>query len=471
MIRSYKFRLYPTSKQEDLLRAMLDDHRLLYNAALQERREAWKRARTGISFATQSSQLKDVRADESDYARWSYDGLAWTLRRLEAAFQAFFRRVRAGAGKPGYPRFKGVGHFDTVIHRNGNGAKWGTIPHSVVTKVYIMGIGHIKVRQHRPVTGRVKTVAIKREGRARWFVVLAAEQELPSPLPKTGTMIGIDLATGSNGLAYTSLGERIDNPAYGKASRSRLADARRALARCQRGSKRRNKARDRVTNVHRKVRNQRQDYLHKAAKRLVSRYDVIVAEKLNTAGLVRRPAPRPDGTGGYKPNGGSAKTGLNQSILDAGWGHFLDVIRAKAESAGREFIQVDPTYTSQTCSACGYRDATNRSGKMFVCLSCWHRDDADINAAINILRAGLALRDATQAVVTRSRITAKSQREGLAVRPHEARPLQADRPLFLSTEQPYLLARREPRPHPVYEYPAHSDRPHPVLLFIEIHAI
>ncbi|MHA7301472.1 RNA-guided endonuclease InsQ/TnpB family protein [Pseudarthrobacter sp. MDT1-22] len=395
MIRSYKFRMYPTSKQEDLLRAMLNDHRYLYNAALQERIEAWKRARIGIRFAAQSAQLKYIRADDPDYARWSYAAETQTLRRLEKAIQAFFRRVKAGE-KPGYPRYKGAGHFDTVDHRNGQGAKWDSVPHPTQTRAYFQGVGHVKVKQHRPVTGLVKTLSVKREER-RWYVSLCVEQDLPAPLPKTGAMVGIDLATGPNGLAYTSLGERIGNPAYGEASLVRLAETRRALSRAKRGSNRRRKARERFAGVHRKISNQRRDYLHKAAHRLVAGHDLIVAEQLTVAGMTRRAAPRPDGAGGYEPNGARAKTGLNRSILDAGWRMFLDMIRAKAASAGREFIQVDPAYTSQACSACGHRAAANRNGKVFLCLSCGHRDDADVNAAVNILRAGLALRDTVQA--------------------------------------------------------------------------
>jgi len=398
MIRSYKFRMYPTSKQEDLLRAMLDDHRELYDAALQERRDAWKRSRIGIKYYGQTAQLSDIRAKDPDFARWSFTSQMATLRRLDRAFQAFFRRIKAGE-KPGYPRFKGAGYFDTVVHRNGDGAKWDS--HAAQKRVYFKGVGHVKVNQHRPVTGRVKTVSVKREGR-QWYVVLSAEQELPAPMPKTGAVVGIDLATGPNGLAYTSLGERIDNPAYAHAAAAKQADAHRGVARTKLGSNRRRKAEKRLADVRRKVRNQRNDYLHKTAHRLVAAYDIIVAEKLNIADMTRRAAPRPDGTGGYLPNGGSSKTGLNRSILDAGWGIFLNMISAKAESAGRQFIQVNPAYTSRTCSECGHRDAANRNGKVFLCLSCGHRDDADINAAVNILRAGLALRDTAQSRVTRS---------------------------------------------------------------------
>lgn len=391
MIRAYKFRMYPTSKQVDLFRAMLDDHRVLYNAARDDRKYMWKHYKVGIKFVDQDAQLTAIRAYDPDQARWSYSAQEQTLRRLDKAFKAFFRRIKAGE-KAGYPQWKKPWRFNTVEHRNGDGAKWDSVQNATQNRAYFQGVGHVKVRQHRPVIGRIKTVSVHREGK-RWYVILFAEQDLPAPLPKTGAMIGIDLATGSNGLAYTSLGERIGNPAYGKASLSRLADAQRALSRTKRGSNRHRKAREKVADVHTKIYNQRRDYLHKAGHSLVGAYDVIVVEDLNIAGMTHRAVPRPDGAGGYERNGGSAKTGLNRSILDAGWGMLLGMIRAKAESAGREFIQVDPAYTSQTCSACGHREAANRNGKVFLCLSCGHRDDADVNAAVNILRAGLVLRD------------------------------------------------------------------------------
>ena len=392
MIRAYKFRMYPTSKQQGRLVAMLNDMRFLYNAALEDRKYMWERHKIGIKFTGQDAQLKDIRANDPDYARWAFDAGTQTLRRLDKAFQSFFRRVKAGEKKVGYPRFKGAGYFDTVDHRPGLGAKWDS--HPTQTRVYFQGVGHVKVKQHREVTGRVKTVSVKREGR-RWYVILTAEQELPAPLPKTGAVVGIDLATGPNGLAYTSLGERIDNPAYGHAAAAKQADAQRAAARTKKGSNRQRKANERVAEVRRKVRNQRNDYLHKVSRQLVDRYDIIVAEKLNIAGMTRRAAPRPDGTGGYLPNGGASKTGLNRSTLDAGWGIFLNMISAKAESAGRQFIQVNPAHTSRTCPKCGHQEEANRNGKAFLCLSCGHESDADVNAARNILlRAGPVLRDA-----------------------------------------------------------------------------
>ncbi|BCW52026.1 transposase (plasmid) [Arthrobacter sp. StoSoilB13] len=388
MIRAYKFRMYPTSKQEALLRAMLADHRDLYNAALQERKEAWRRGKQ-VWFKDQDAQLTAIRSTDPDQARWSYSSQEQTLRRLDKAFKAFFRRIKSGEKKVGYPRFKGPRQFTSVEHRNGDGAKWASVPHPTQTRVKFQGVGHVKVKQHRPVIGSVKRLSAQREGK-HWYVHLVVEQELPPPLPKTGAQIGLDLATGQNGLAYTSLGERIDNPRYGAAASEKIAAAQRQVFRCQQGSKRRLKAWDKVASLYRKARNQRHDYLHKTSRQLVVAFDLIVVEALRTGDMTRRSAPRPDGSGGYLPNGGTAKTGLNRSIRDAGWGQFLDLICAKAESAGRDFIQVNPAYTSQTCSACGHREQANRNGKVFLCVSCGHRDDADVNAALNILRAGLA---------------------------------------------------------------------------------
>ena len=139
---------------------------------------------------------------------------------------------------------------------------------------------------------------------------------------------------------------------------------------------------------------QRRDFAHKTALELVRNNDFIAVEALLIPNMVRKatPKPDPDLPGHFLPNGGSAKSALTNSILDAGWGGFLDILQAKAESAGRVIVKVNPANTSRTCASCGYIDPENRHGKAFKCLTCGHADDADFNAAENILRAGLALR-------------------------------------------------------------------------------
>jgi putative transposase len=169
-----------------------------------------------------------------------------------------------------------------------------------------------------------------------------------------------------------------------------------AIVRLMRGcSSRRRKASATVAKLHGKARRQRLDHAHKTALALVRDHDMIVHEKLQITSMTARPKPRPDGNGGYEPNGAATKSGLNKSIHDAGWGIFLRILSAKAESAGRQVIAVDPRHTSQRCAECGYTAAGNRvTQAVFRCLACGHQANADVNAARNILRAGLAHQEA-----------------------------------------------------------------------------
>jgi putative transposase len=212
----------------------------------------------------------------------------------------------------------------------------------------------------------------------------------------TGAVVGIDLGVAS--YLTTSDGSHVPNPRPLSVAADRLAAAQQSLARKKRGSNRRRKAVRRVAALHGKVRRSRLDHAHKTALKLVRDHDVICHEALNVAGMTRRPKPRLAGDGTYDPNGAAAKSGLNRSIIDAGWGDFLRVLAAKAESAGRHVIAVNPRHTSQTCAQCGHVAAGDRvSQAEFRCLACGHEAHADVNAAINILRAGLARQEAEYA--------------------------------------------------------------------------
>ena len=391
MRRSYKFLLRPTSRQVSALEACLEDTRQLYNAALEERREAWRKG-VSVSFYSQSAQLPTIRgADPDGQGRWSAQSQQATLRRLDRAFKAFFRRVKAGE-KPGHPRFKGRGWWDSVEWpQHLHGCKWDSVPHPTVTRVYLMGIGHVRVHQHRAVKGTVKTVTVKREC-GRWYVVLSCDDVPAMPLESTGSQVGIDMGVAS--FLTASDGVHVPNPRYMAATAEKLTATQQVLARKKRGSNRRRKAVVRVANIHGKVRRQRLDHAHKAALALVREHDFIACEALTVANMTRRakPKPDPDKPGAFLPNGASAKSGLNRSINDAGWGVFLAILHAKAESAGRVVVEVNPAYTSQTCAECGHVAAGNRvSQAVFRCLSCGHEAHADVNAAINILRSGLNL--------------------------------------------------------------------------------
>ncbi|MGW1734225.1 RNA-guided endonuclease InsQ/TnpB family protein [Streptomyces sp. NPDC001999] len=402
MIRAYKFLMRPTTGQRIALGEMLRDHCSLYNGALQERRDAYRHpSKTSIKYGMQSAQLRDIRAFDPDrQGRWSFSPQQATLRRLDKAFAAFFRRIRAGQ-TPGYPRFRWVNWFDTVeFPKDGDGCRWDSTPHDRVTRVRFQGVGHVKVNQHRPVVGKVKTVSVKREGR-KWFVVLTAEQDQPEPLPETGSMVGIDLGI-ANFLADSG-GEFVPNPRHGRRAAAKLEAAQQALSRfprCKAKDRTRNHQRavDKVAQLHGKVRRQRLDHAHKTALDLVRAHDFIAHEDLKIRNMSKAPAPKPDPeqAGTFLPNGAAAKAGLNRSIADAGWGVFLTILHAKAESAGREVIAVDPRNTSRTCLECGHVSEENRPTQAtFHCRACGHTAHADTVAALNVLRAGLARRNAS----------------------------------------------------------------------------
>lgn len=392
MRRSFKFLLRPTTRQSVALAACLEDHRALYNAALQERRDAYGMRGVSIQYGDQSAQLKEIRsADPDGQGRWSAGSQQQTLRRLDRAFAAFFRRVKAGQ-KPGFPRFKGRGWFNTVEWPAAkNGATWDSTPHEPISRVYMLGIGHVRVHQHRAINGVVKTISVKREGH-RWFVMLSCADVPAEPLSATGIAVGIDLGIAS--FLTRSDGGHIGNPRYGGAAAERIAAAQRTVARRQRGSNRRNMARARLSALHGKIRRQRLDFAHKAALELVRGFDMIAHEDLR----IRNMTGSASGTAENPGSKVSAKAGLNRSILDASWRMFLTVLAHKAESAGRVLIAVNPAGTSRTCAVCGNCASGNRiTQSRFRCQACGHTAHADVNAALNILRAGLARQDAPAA--------------------------------------------------------------------------
>ncbi|GAA3173310.1 MULTISPECIES: RNA-guided endonuclease InsQ/TnpB family protein [Streptomyces] len=402
MIRAYKFLLRPTARQGQSLTEMLRDHCSLYNGALQERRDAYRHSsKTSIKYGDQSAQLKQIRAfDPERQGRWSFSSQQATLRRLDKAFQAFFRRVKAGQ-KPGHPRFKGVGHFDTVTFpKDGDGCRWDSTPDVRQTRVRLQGVGHVRVHQHRPVKGRVKTVSIKREGN-RWYVVLACDNVPTEPLPATGRIVGIDM--GVVHFFTDSNGEHKAAPRFLHHMAEELEKAQRHLStfpqRTRRRTKKHRAAARKVAKLHAKIRRRRLDHHHKAANELIRDNDVIGHERLNLAGMTKAPAPKPDpdSDGAFLPNGAAAKAGLNKSILDVGVGLFLDILASKAESAGRLVVPVDPRNTSRTCPSadggCGHIAKENRVTQAeFECVNCGWSGNADHVGALNVQhRAGLAL--------------------------------------------------------------------------------
>ena len=280
MRRAYKFRVYPTSGQASRAALCLRDHQRMYNAALEERREAWKRRKVSIRYGQQSAQLKDIRAYDPGQACWSFSSQQATLRRLDKAMAAFYRRCKAGQ-TPGYPRFKALDRWDSVEWpSDGDGCKW----RPEAARVRLQGIGHVKVHAHRPVEGRVKTVRLKREGH-RWYVILSCDDVPTRPLASTGRQVGADVGVAR--FATTSDGEIIPNPRFSRGSANELTAAQQVFARKKRGSSNRRRARAKVAEVHRRIRNRRADFHHKTARALVQSCDVIALEDLRIKNMIR----------------------------------------------------------------------------------------------------------------------------------------------------------------------------------------
>lgn len=376
MLKAFKYRLSPTRKQTLALQWTLDRCRELYNAALQERRDAYRMVGKTITYYDQADQLPDIKEIREEYKEIHSQVLQDTLRRVDKAMKAFFRRVKAGQ-TPGYPRFQGRDRYDSFCYPQGG--------YSLTqdNRVCLSKVGSIKVKMHRSIEGKIKTCTIKREGE-HWYVVFVCQAEV-APAPVSYEDVGIDL--GVMRLATLSNGEAIDHPRHYRKAEKKVKALHQELARKKRGSHRRNKAKQTLSKAYRKVRNQRADFLHKESRKLVNRYQVIVFEDIQTANLVKRPKPKQDENGTYLPNGAASKGGLNKSISDAGWSMFVGMCQAKAECAGRTLLQVNPKYTSQACSGCGQVRKKELSERWHSC-DCGTELDRDHNAAINILYLG-----------------------------------------------------------------------------------
>ncbi|WP_027894330.1 RNA-guided endonuclease InsQ/TnpB family protein [Calidithermus chliarophilus] len=357
MRKAFKYRLYPTKPQARDLERTLALCRQLYNAALQERRDAYCKAGKTVGFYEQKRHLPEIRAELPEYKGVHSQVLQNVVERVDKAFQGFFRRVKAGE-KPGYPRFKGKERYDsfTFPQANQTGVKVQD------GRVLLYGIGSVKCKFHRPIQGAIKTATLKREGE-HWYIVFVCEVE-PQPLPGNQEAIGIDLGTNPNFL-ITSDGEMVQAPRYFHKAQAKLAAAQRSLARKKRGSNRRKQARRRVAKLHRKIANQRKDFHHKTARKLVNTYGTIVHEDLNVLGL--------------------ARSRTAKGVLDAGWAQFLAILAYKAEEAGRRVVGVDPKHTSQDCPVCGHREKKPLWVRAFQCSGCGGYFHRDVAAAINVL--------------------------------------------------------------------------------------
>ncbi|HWD71165.1 MAG TPA: transposase [Actinomycetota bacterium] len=389
MFRAYQYVLYPTARQGRALEHLLAVQCEAYNAALEERREAFKRGIRVHKF-DQFAQLKDLHESRPDFMQYGVTVARGTLTRLDRAFCAFYRRVAAGQ-RPGFPRFKARGRFDCCPYEDTSGWKLKEADH----RLYLQGIGHVKLKVQRPLRGTPKTLHLRRQGR-RFTATIQCADVPARPLPPTGRQAGFDL--GVVNLATSSEGEVFDNPRDLARGKEALVAAQQALSRKKLGSKRRRRAREGLSRQHQKIANRRRNGLHQLSRRLVNGYDLLVFEDLAVAIHSARGTVEAPGSMVVQ------KAGLNREILAAAWGGLIGMVAYKApeaplkapyeaEEAGRELILVNPRHTSQRCSSCGHTEAANRpSQATFACRACGLEVHADCNAARNVLWLGSSLR-------------------------------------------------------------------------------
>ena len=361
MMKTYKFKLKTKQNPEFVqgVEKTLELCRELYNAALEERKNAWTLNRVSINRSIQSSQLPEIKGIRPEFLTVHSQVLQDVLARVDKAFEAFFRRINNGE-TPGSPRFKSFDRYDSFTYPQSGFTVDGT-------KLTLSKIGSVRMRLSRAIEGRIKTCTIKREAGA-YYVTFTFEPNQSRFIPKTGKKVGIDL--GLHTFAALSTGDEIVNPRFYRTSEAELAKANQVLARKKKKSNNRKKAKIRLQKVHRKIADQRKDFAHKEVNKLIERFDEFHVEDLNLKGMVRHP-------------------NLSKSIHDASWNLFVNVLTNKVEETGRKVIRKVAAYTSQTCSDCGQRlpEKIDLSVRLFVCPFCGLTADRDTNAAINILNS------------------------------------------------------------------------------------
>jgi putative transposase len=385
MRTAYKCRAYPDPDQAAAFGRTFGCVRLVWNKMLADRHRRYHTERRRISYTEADAALTAWKKTEdlAFLSEVSSVPLQQTLRHQQTAFANFFTK------RTKYPKFKSrnsrqSAHYTRSAFRMRNGTLH--VAKSSGPLRFVWTWPEVDLATLNPTT-----VVVSRDSDGRWYVTFAVDTDLPEPLDAVGHAIGVDL--GVKDFAVTSDGERVANPRHLERKAKNLARYQRRMARCQKGSMNRRKAKAKIARAHRKVRNARQDFLHRTTTHLVRNADTLVIEDLNVKGAMASAS----GTVNQPGTNVAQKRGLNRSIADAGWGEFRRQLEYKCQRYGRRLVVIDRWYpSSKTCSNCGHLLAElPLSTRHWVCPDCRTRHDRDINAAKNILAAGRAVaRDA-----------------------------------------------------------------------------
>ncbi len=369
MIRAETLKIRQRPSDATALERVQHLSRVLYNAALEQRREAYRKQGKSLSFYDQCKDLTLLRAEDERYAALSVDMLRLTaLHRLDKAYKAFFRRVKRGE-KPGFPRFKSRDRFDTLV--------FGTTGWKITCgKLRLQGIGTFLLagKMHRD--GKPMGLRLVRTARGWYVHVLLDVGDAPAVKAPTsgGANVGIDV--GLTTFATMSDGSTVEHPRFLRHATEAITAASRSLASKKRGSNRRRKAKAELQRLHQRVADRRKNFCWQAASQISKRYDGFAVEDLDIKQMVEK-----------KEGDGKRERGLRRGIMDAAWGQFAHALACKAEEAGKPFVRVNPRGTSQRCSACGTVVKKTLRDRVHAC-HCGLVMDRDLNAAKNIYDLG-----------------------------------------------------------------------------------
>ena len=374
MTRNFQYRIYPTSKQEKQMNSVLLVCMRLWNYFLDQRDTAYKTTKTSISCFTQIKEIPKLALKDPSIKEVYSQTMQEVPRRLDKAFQAFFRRCKLGE-VAGFPRFKHKDRYNSFTYPQNN----GSFKITDSGKIYLSKIGCVKIDYHREAVGTWKTCTVKKTATGKWYVVISSI--LPDIVVEKSSnpAVGIDL--GLKEFAVLSDGSKIKRARFFKTEEVALARAQKKLAKQKKGSKERRKAKRVVARICERTVNKRRDFTHQNSRSVVNKYGVICLEDLNIKGMLEKETIEIKGvTRSAKPT--------HRSISDVAWNEFVNQLKYKAEEAGSSVVMIDPKNTTKACSFCGKLTAKDLSDRIHSC-SCGLEIDRDLNASKNILRLGL----------------------------------------------------------------------------------
>ena len=380
VLKGHRFRFDLNEAQESLSSRTAGVCRCLWNLALEQRSMAWTHGRHSVGYNAQASELADLKAAYPWVAEAPHHCLQQTLKDLDRAFQNFF------TGRASYPTFRKKFQRDSFRFPDPK----QFVVDEEAQRVNLPKLGWVSYRNGKrrhalKLAGKTKSITVSREGK-HWFASVLCEIEMADPRPIQAPTVGVDLGVAQ--AITTSTGEVLAVLGMTKAEEQRKARLQRSMARKQKGSKNRSKARKRLAEFQTRISRRRRDAIHKATTYLSKNHGQVVVEDLR----VKNMTASAKGTLGAPGRNVKAKAGLNRVILDKGFGEIRRQLEYKCRWYGSELVAVNPAYTSQRCHQCGHTEAGNRpSQAVFRCLKCGHEANADVNAAKNILKAGIGL--------------------------------------------------------------------------------